>query len=135
MSIQTGDGPIRIDPDDAQLTYRGKTIALNVRSLMWPVILGCVKQSDGSWQVGADLTGDLFASDVAGQPDAVAYWVQHHGGGMGFVRAVVLPRLNAWLAELFPKSDAPVLPLEQINSALSAVRFLPQTDGTLIASA
>ena len=138
MAIQTGEGLIRIDPDDLQFTHRGRTIAVKIRSLMWPVIVGCVKQSDGTWEVSTDLTGDLFLDDVVGQPDVVAYWVQKHGGPMGFVRAVVLPKLNAWLLTLFPKSDAPIptaTPLEQIQGALQGIRFLPQPDGTLIASA
>lgn len=134
MSIQTGTGELRIDADDAQFTYRGKTIAIKIRALTWPVILGCKKNDDGTWSVVADMTDDLFSSDVIGHPDAVKYWVDKHGGGKGFVGAVVMSRLNAWLAIEFPETAAPLTALEEIQSALMGIRFVPQADGTLKAS-
>lgn len=131
MTIQTGEGPIRVDPDDLQINYRGKTIAVKVRSLIWPVVLGVQRMSDGTWQVGADLTDDLFGSDVPGEPDPVAYWLKKHGGGMGFVQNIILPRLNAWLTTVYPATDTPAAPLDQLQAALAGVRFVPQPDGTL----
>jgi hypothetical protein len=134
MSIQTGGGPIRIDPDDAQMTYRGKTFAIKVRALSWVVIIGCLRQADGTWTSEFDLTDDMFGSDVPGQPDPVAYWIAHFGGADGFVREVIVPRLNTWLALLFPASDQPLTPLEQVQVVLSGIKFKPQPDGTLNAS-
>jgi len=132
MAIQTTEGPIRIDPDDLQFTYRGKTIALKVRVSVWPVLLGCVQQSDGTWVAEADLTGDLFSSDVPGGGDPVAYHLAQKGGDpVRFIREVVLPKLNEWLRLLFRANGAPVPPLEQITVALAGVRFVPQPDGTL----
>jgi len=134
VSIQTGSGPIRIDPDDAQFTFRGKTLAIKIRAVSWASILGCIKQADGTWTAAADLTDDLFGSDVFGEDDVVAHWLNKHGGAVGFVRAVVLPHLNAWLAGLFPAGEVTLTPLEQVQFALGGIKFSPQADGTLTAS-
>jgi hypothetical protein len=77
----------------------------------------------------------MFASDVPGQPDPVAYWIAHFGGPEAFTREVIVPRLNTWLALLFPASDTPLTPLEQVHAVLGAIKFKPQADGTLSASA
>jgi hypothetical protein len=134
MSIQIGGGPIRVDSDDPQITYRGKTLAVKVRVLSWAVILGCLQQADGSWVADADLTGELFVSDVEGQSDAVAYWIDYYNGPAGFVSTVVLPRLNDWLARLFPAGEVTLTPLEQVQVVLGTIKFTPQPDGTLKAS-
>ena len=140
MAIQTGEGPVRIDADDAKFKHRGKTIALKMRVIMWPVMMGYELQGDGSWEAGVDLTDDLFASDPPGGGDAVAYWVAHHGGPMGFVRTVVRPRLQAWLDTVWPPISGPGdLPPsgeaeQQLAAALGSVRFVAMPNGTVVAS-
>lgn len=138
MSIQTTEGPIRVDADDARFSYRGTTIALKMRRLLWPVLLGVRQGPDGSWEVDVDLTDDLFASDAPGGGDAVAYWLQQHGGAMGFVRDVVMPRLQAWLADVWPPAapdDVPAdAPLQKIQAALFGIKFVAHADGTVTAT-
>lgn len=128
MSIQTGAGPIRVDADDLQITYRGVTLAVKVRIVSWAQIIGCIKQSDGSWQSKVDLTGDLFSSD----PWTLDYAVEHYGSARAFVAEIVMPRLNAWLAVLFTPGQ--VSPADQVAAALSGIKLTPQPDGTLLAT-
>lgn len=138
MSIQVEEGPIRIDIDDPQFSYRGKRIAIKIRQMMWPVVLGCEQQTDGSWEAGADLTDDLFASDPPGGGDPVQYAIAQHGSAAGFVRAVVVPRLNKWLGDVWPPvapDDVPAdAPLQTIQAALFGIRFVAQADGTVTAT-
>ena len=133
MAIQNGGGPLRIDSDDLQLTHRGKTIAVKIRNIAWPQVLGCSKQADGSWKADIDLTGDLFSSDVPGGGDPVAYHMA--GEPDAFVRTVVLPNLNAWLATLWaPTSEgsANVTPLEQLQASILRLRLVVRADGTVV---
>lgn len=125
--IQTGTGPIRVDADDPQFTHRGKTVAVKIRSIAWPQVLGVVKEGDG-WKVSADLTGDLFSSDAPGGGDPVAHYMKD--GADAFVRSVILPRLNEWLATEFAPGGL-MTPLEQLQAALLGVRFVMQPDGTV----
>lgn len=135
MSIQTGPGGLTIDANDPQFTFRGISVAIKIRQIMWPVILGCQRLDDGTWAVKEDLTDDLFASDVPGQPDSVKYWVAHHGGARGFVTNVVLAKLNAWLAKVFtPAGEVSENPLELIFAELGNIKFTSHTDGTVTAS-
>lgn len=142
MAIQTGTGALRIDADDPQITHRGKTVAIKIRVISWPVVIGCVNDGAG-WKAGPDLTGDLFSSDVPGGGDPVAYHMA--GDPLGFVRNVILPNLNAWLATVWTPqapnaggggSPAPaVAPIEQLQSALGMIRFVVKPDGTVKAEA
>jgi len=128
MSVQSGGGPLRIDPDDAQVSYRGVTLAVKLRIVAWAQVIGCIKNSDGSWTSKIDLTGDLFASD----PWDCAYAIEHYGSAEVFVREVVMPRLNEWLAVLFAPGAVPAE--DQIATVLGSIKFAPQPDGTLTAS-
>ena len=129
MGIQTGSGPIRIDPDDLQITHRGKSVAVKIRSMSWPQVLACVNDGSG-WKVATDLTGDLFSTDVPGGGDVVAYHLA--GDPAGFVRRVIVPNLNAWLATVWTPTGEPVVPLEQLQRAINGLRFVVRTDGTVV---
>lgn len=130
MSIQTGEGPIRIDPDDAQFSYRGQRIAIKMRDMGTPYILACRQMPDGSWNGELELTDMVWINDGQSPEKSLAA----AGSAAEFVRRVVLPPLNAWLATLWPPGDAPVAALEQINAALQGLRFVAQPDGTVTAS-
>lgn len=133
MSIQVGEGPLRIDADDLQLNHRGVTIAVKIRSLAWPNIIGCIKRA-GGWEATVDLTGDLFVNDVPGGGDPVAHALDQHGGAAAFVAAVVIPRLNAWLAQVYPQTGATnATPLDLVQSAISGLRLVVHADGTVSA--
>lgn len=141
MAIQTGPGNLRIDADDPQITHRGKTVAIKTRVISWPVVIGCVNDGNG-WKVGPDLTGDLFSTDVPGGGDPVAYHMA--GDPLKFVRNVILPNLNAWLATVWtPQAQtggtgAPVpdvKPIDQLQYALGLIRFVVKPDGTVKAEA
>ena len=142
MGIQVTSGPIVVDADDVQFTHRGRTIAIKLRESMWLNVLGCVRQPDGSWKVETDLTGDLFSSDPPGGGDVVGGWVKDKGNGdmLTFIRNVILPRLNAWLATLFPPqtttapapAPAPTgTPTQQLHQSLRGLKFVTAADGTV----
>lgn len=128
MGVQTGGGPLRIDPDDAQITYRGVTLAVKLRIVAWAQIIGCIRNPDGSWTSKIDLTGDLFASD----PWTPAHAIDQYGSADVFVQDVVIPRLNDWLAVLFAPGVVP--PEDQIATVLGSIKFAAKPDGTLTAS-
>lgn len=133
MSIQTGEGPLRIDADDLQLEHRGKHIAVKIRVMSWPAIVGCVKGPAG-WEAVTDLTGDLFANDLPDGADPVAHAIEQHGGAREFVAAVILPRLNVWLATVYPPVGTPNdAPLELVQSAITGLRLVVHADGTVSA--
>jgi hypothetical protein len=133
MSIQTGEGPLRIDADDLQLEHRGKHIAVKIRVMSWPVIVGCVKRGTG-WEADVNLTDDLFANDLPDGSDPVAHAIEQHGGAQAFVAAVVIPRLSAWLLKVFPPVGKPNdAPLELVQWAISGLRLVVHADGTVSA--
>lgn len=143
MAIQTGDGLPRIDPDDPQFTHRGITVAVKIRVLMWPVILGCRKMPDGTWGVDVDLTDDKFGSDVAGFNSPVVAALSQHGGALQFLRNVVVPRLDRWLETLWKPvaaGEPTGIPatengaLAAIQTAFGAIKFTARPDGTVIAT-
>lgn len=124
--IQTGTGPIRIDSDDAQITYAGKTVALKVRDFGGGAayILGCTL--DGSeWKAF-----EAFAFDDGMTPENQE---SKYGSAVEFVRQFMIPKINAWLLTVYPSGTTSTA-LERIASALAGVTFTPQTDGTLKAS-
>lgn len=130
MSIQTGSGDLRIDPDDLQLTHRGKTIALKVRVFDVPFVLGCLKGSDGKWTAQTTLCDDTFVnSGITPETEVAKY-----GSAKEWVRVIVLPRLRAWLDALFPPSGTPLTALELIAVEVAGLRLTPQADGTVKAS-
>lgn len=141
MAVQTKSGPIVVDADDLQFTHRGKTIAVKVRKVSWVNVLGVVKQDDGSWKVECDLTDDLFSSDPPNGGDEVGGWVQEKAGGdmVKFVRDIIIPRLNAWLAKLFPpvvtQPGTPTgTPVQQLQTVIGGIKFTTAADGTVKAS-
>lgn len=129
MSIQTGGGNLRVDPDDAQFTHRGKSIAIKVRDFgnATIVVIGCLLV-DGAW-IGA---ANLFEMDDVNTPASV---IAKYGSADGFLRQRVAGPLNDWLTTLFAADGAPMTDLELIAATLSGtVKWLPQADGTLKAA-
>lgn len=130
MGIQTGTGNLVIDPDDLQLTHRGKTIAVKIRVLDAPYIIGCIKGSNGSWQANASLDDDTFVnSGVTPETEVAKY-----GSAREWVRQVVLPRLQGWLDALFPPTGTTKTALEQIASEVMGIKLIINTDGSITAT-
>lgn len=130
MGIQTGTGNLVIDPDDLQLTHRGKTIAVKIRVLDAPYIIGCIKGSNGSWQANASLDDDTFVnSGVTPETEVAKY-----GSAREWVRQIVLPRLQGWLDALFPPTGTAKTALEQIASEVMGIKLIINTDGSITAS-
>ena len=130
MSIQTGSGDLRIDPDDLQLTHRGKTVAVKIRVLDVPYVIGCIKAPDGRWEGGPFLDDETFVnSGITPETEVAKY-----GSAKEWVRVIVLPRLQAWLDALFPPSGTPLTALELIAVEVAGLRLTPQADGTVKAS-
>lgn len=130
MAIQTGSGDLRIDPDDLQLTVRGKTIAVKVRVLDVPYVLGCIKAPDGLWTSQAFLCDETFINSGITPETEVA----EYGSAREWVRQIVLPRLQDWLNTLFKPSGTPLSALEQIAVEVAGLRLQVQPDGTVKAS-
>lgn len=130
MSIQTGSGDLRIDPDDLQLTHRGKTIAVKVRLFDVPYIVGCIKGSDGKWEAQAMLDDETF-SNTGTTPETE---IARVGSAREWVRQIVLPRLQDWLNTIYKPSGTPLSALELIAVEVAGLRLQVQTDGTVKAS-
>lgn len=127
MSIQTGSGDLRIDADDLQLTHRGKTIAVKVRVLDAPYVVACVKRPDGKWDSATLLCDETFVnSGITPETEVAKY-----GTAREWVRQIVLPRLQAWLDQLFPASDKAPSALEQIAAEVAGLRLKVQPNGTV----
>lgn len=127
MAIQTGGGDLRIDPDDLQLTHRGKTIAVKVRVLDVPYIIGCTKAPNGTWEGGPFLDDETFVNSGTTPESEVAKF----GTAREWVRQIVLPRLQAWLDQLFPASGTAPTALEQIAAEVAGLRLRVQANGTV----
>ena len=127
MAIQTGGGELRIDPDDLQLTHRGKTIAVKIRVLDVPYIIGCIKAPNGTWEGGPFLDDETFVNSSITPETEVAKF----GSAREWVRQVVLPRLQAWLDQLYPASGTAPTALEQIAAEVSGLRLRVLPDGTV----
>jgi hypothetical protein len=126
MSIQTEGGELTVDSNDFQFDHLGKTVAIVTRGdLIAPHILGAVRQPNGTWQ--AMVTLYEWLSDGTSPEKSVA----DNGGAIGFVRNVILPPANAWLAEMFKPAGAPLSALEQIDFALFGMRVQKNSDGTV----
>lgn len=130
MSIQTGSGDLRIDPDDLQLTHRGKSVAVKVRLFEVPYIIGCLKGSDGKWEAQAMLDDETFVNTGVTPETEIA----RVGSAREWVRQIVLPRLQAWLDTIFKPSGTPLTALELIAVEVAGLRLTPQADGTVKAS-
>jgi len=126
MSIQTGTGPVRIDADDAQITHRGTTVALKVRDFGGGAIyiLGCSLEST-EWKAA-----ELFGFDDGMTPENQE---SKYGTAAEFVRQFMLPKIIAWLATIF-KPGTGTTAIERIAAELARVKFVPQADGSLVAS-
>ena len=130
MAIQTGSGDLRIDPDDLQLTHRGKTIAVKVRLFDVPYIVGAIKGSDGKWEAQAMLDDETF-SNTGTTPETE---IARVGSAREWVRQIVLPRLQDWLNTLYKPSGTPLTALELIAVEVAGLRLQVQPDGTVKAS-
>lgn len=131
MSIQTGSGDLRIDADDLQLTHRGKTIAIKVRVLDVPYVIGCIKRPDGKWDSGPLLCDETFANTGITPETEVA----RYGSAKEWVRQIVLPRLQAWLDQLYPASGTAPTAIEQIAAEVAGLRLRVLANGTVKAEA
>lgn len=129
-AIQLGDGPIRIDPDDKQFAHRGTRIAIKIRDLGTPFILACRQMPDSSWTGEAELTDMTWLNDGQSPDKSLA----DYGNADEFVRKVVLPPLNAWLATVWAADGTAATALEQIQAALQNIRFAVGPDGTVTAT-
>lgn len=137
MAIQTTAGPFVVDNDDLKFTYAGKTIAVKIRVVSWPVVAGLIKQADGSWKQEVDLTGDLFSTDPPNGGDVVGGWVNKIAGGnmTEFIRQIILPRLNDWLKTVFKPTvtttPPSTTPIQTLQTTLGGIRFVVQADGSV----
>lgn len=131
MPVQTSAGNLQILANDLQITHRGKTIAIKIRDMGYPVIIGCERQADGSWRGTQMLYEEWANSGVTPESD-----IAKHGNAVNFVRNVLRPAINAWLARLFPAISAPApapsgSAIEQIDAAVLGLKFVAGADGTL----
>lgn len=129
--LQVGGDSIRIDPNDPQFTYRGKTVAIKIRNIIWPVVVGCIKMPDGRWVGDRDLMGDIFGNDPPGGGDAVAYELDKHGGAEGFVREVLVPAINDWLSDVYPQEGLEVPALQRLFLATQELQFSASPSGVV----
>lgn len=128
MGIQNDNSDqLRIDPDDLQITHRGKTIAVKVRVVGVPYIMGCIKLPDGKWNGAALLCDETFVNSGITPESEVA----KYGSAREWVRQIVLPRLQAWLDQLFPAGDRAPTALEQIAAEVAGLRLKVQPNGTV----
>jgi hypothetical protein len=127
MAIQNGSGDLRIDADDLQLTHRGKTIAVKVRVLDVPYVIGAIKRPEGKWDGGPLLCDETFANTGITPETEVA----KHGSAREWVRQIVLPRLQAWLDELYPASGTAPTAIEQIAAEVAGLRLRVLANGTV----
>jgi hypothetical protein len=136
MTIQSTPGPIEIRPEDLQLSHRGIKVAFKIRVIAWPVLMACVDEG-GGWKV------DMLLEDWADDPNPVLRSV--NGDTMNWIKTVLIPKMNAWLAKIFPPMantpSAPTAPstapktdeeaLVQIDKALASLKFSVKADGTV----
>ena len=123
MTVITS-GQLTVGPDDFQFTFRGKSVAIKVRS-DFGVVVGCLLGPSG-W-AGAH---ELFMFDQ-GSVGTVTDELAKAGGAMNWVRTILVPRINAWLAELFPPlAEQPADPWQQLDAAIFRLRLQINDDGT-----
>lgn len=139
--VQVEAGPVVIDSDDPQYTYAGVSIAIKLRVVSWPSILGCVRRGTSNWEVDRDFTGDLLASDDATYGDAAIGAIARFGSAEAFLRETVMPAINKWLREVYPLGvdvDPPEIDPEDaialFQQALMKIRFTRSADGLVSAT-
>jgi hypothetical protein len=136
MTVITS-GAITVGPKDLQVSYRGAQIAIKVRA-DFGIIVAC-ELINGAWQGVRDLI--MFDMDNVG---SVETELAKAGGAVAWVKTVLVPLINAWLAERFKPVAAPAPgpapapsgdPYVDIDAAIFALKWLPAADGTLKVSA
>lgn len=137
MPVHT-DGALRPVAGDLQIAHRGASIALKMISWGGGVPVLCLIERKGdAWETFALVYefGDRSDGKVGYAHEAE---IEHMGSVREWIKQVILPAINAALAERFKPGVVPVDPVPtgdaivDIDAAIiAALRFEPQADGTL----
>jgi hypothetical protein len=132
MTVTT-QGAITVGAGDFRTTHRGTEIAIKVRS-DFGCIVGC-ELVGGEWQAVENLL--FFDQDNIGTVDSE---IAKAGSASVWVKTVLVPLINTWLAARFKPAAAPTPapapipssdPYAQIDAAIFALKWLPAADGTI----
>jgi len=132
VTIQSNDGPLQIGPADFQRTDRGERWAIKCRALDgMQVVIAVLQQPDGSWGYGDPAEPAMldpeFHNSAATYP-LVADWM----------RAVLIPRLNAWLRAHFGSASEPAAEqtrFEQADKLIRGLWIAQDAEGYLVVNA
>jgi hypothetical protein len=135
MSIQRSPFPLVLDANDFQRTDRGVKWGIKFHEIIGfgqAVYLVYPSSVDGTQKV--ETLDDAFDIHI----------LQDHGGDvLNWIKNRIIPKLNAWLAKMFPpiSSDGEWTPappdatkFEEAWLAVAKIKFTTAADGTIKAS-
>lgn len=144
MPIQTTGGTPQFGPGDLVIEHRGTAVGVKLFVLRgeFPTVFAYTRSATGQWVNRDIVDGEILHADTdreTGAPITAAQLIDKWGGPEAVVRDHVLPRLNAYLARVWPAqaggpSPAPAPsgdPLPQIADILGGLRVVKSPDGTV----
>jgi hypothetical protein len=126
MGVQYGGTSIKMDQDDAQITFKGRTIGIKVRDFNGMGYIFGVELKNGVWENVSPFFAefdDLYTPKKA---------IEQHGNALSYVKNVLVTPINEWLLTMFPSSPATLSPIDEISNVLGGfLKWVPQPNGTL----